>query len=55
VLPPGTLRVPLDQPLARLAFQLLDPRADDGLLVWNAFDAALVSGPGAELPVWLEL
>lgn len=53
-LPAGTLRVPLDQPLGRLAFQLLDPRADDGLLVWNAFDAALARGAGAELPVWLE-
>ncbi len=54
-LPPGTLRVPVDQPLGRLVFQLLDPRADDGLLVWNAFDAALARGAGAELPVWLEL
>ena len=53
-LPAGTLRVPVDQPLGRLVFQLLDPRADDGLLVWNAFDAALARGAGAELPVWLE-
>jgi hypothetical protein len=51
-LPAGTLRVPLDQPLARLAFQLLDPRADDGLLVWNAYDEWLDAGPGTELPVY---
>jgi hypothetical protein len=51
-LPAGTLRVPLDQPLARVAFQLLDPQADDGLAVWNAYDACLDAGPGAELPVY---
>lgn len=44
--------MPLDQPLARLAFQLLDPEADDGLLVWNFWDAALEGGPGSELPVY---
>jgi len=49
---PGTLLVPTDQPLGRVVFHLLDPRADDGLVVWNAFDAALI-GPGAELPVYL--
>lgn len=52
-LPAGSWRVPLDQPLARLAFQLLDPRAEDGLLAWNAFDSVLAR-PGAEFPVWLE-
>ncbi len=52
-LPAGTLLVPLGQPLARLAFQLLDPRADDGLVVWNGFDEVLDGGPGGELPVWL--
>lgn len=52
-LPAGTWRIPLDQPLARVAFQLLDPRAEDGLLAWNAFDSVLVR-PGAEYPVWLE-
>ncbi|MGQ0553814.1 MAG: M14 family metallopeptidase [Planctomycetota bacterium] len=54
VLPPGSVRVPLDQPLARLAFQLLDPQAEDGLVVWNAFDLELDAGPGAELPVYGE-
>ncbi|MHC5212571.1 MAG: M14 family zinc carboxypeptidase [Planctomycetota bacterium] len=51
-LPAGTLRVPLGQPLARVAFQLLDPRADDGLAVWNAYDAWLDAGPGTELPLY---
>ncbi|HTE06703.1 MAG TPA: M14 family zinc carboxypeptidase [Planctomycetota bacterium] len=50
--PAGSLRIGLDQPLARLAFQILDPQADDGLLVWNTFDDVIASGPGAELPVY---
>ena len=29
----------MDQPLARLAFCLLDPRSDDGLFDWNFFDS----------------
>ncbi len=32
------VRVPMDQPLARLAFQLLEPRADDGFLNWGIFE-----------------
>jgi len=52
--PAGTLRVPLDQPFARVAFQLLDPESDDGLAVWNAYDAWLDAGPGTELPVYAE-
>ena len=31
----GTVQVFLDQPLGRLAFYLLEPRADDGLLAWG--------------------
>jgi len=53
-LPAGTVRVPVDQPLGRLVFQLLDPRADDGLLVWNAFDPVMKLGLGAELPVYAQ-
>ena len=34
----GTFIVRMDQPLARLAFYLLDPRSDDGLVEWNFFD-----------------
>jgi hypothetical protein len=37
----GTWRVPMDQPLARLAFTLLEPRSADGLLTWNVLDDAL--------------
>lgn len=50
--PAGTLKVPMDQPLARLAFHLLDPESDDSLFTWNFFDAALAEGPGAESPVY---
>jgi hypothetical protein len=40
-LPVGTYRVPMNQPLARLAFYLLEPRSNDGLLTWNFLDDAL--------------
>jgi hypothetical protein len=40
-LPAGTYRVPMDQPLSRLAFYLLEPRSADGLATWNAFDESL--------------
>ena len=40
-IPAGTLRVALTQPLARLAFYLIEPRADDGLVDWNLVDEAL--------------
>ena len=36
----------MNQPLARLAFYLLEPRSDDGLVDWNFLDAAL--GPRRE-------
>ena len=39
--PAGTLVVPMDQPLARLAFLLLEPRSDDGLANWNVLDPEL--------------
>jgi hypothetical protein len=41
VVPPGAWAVPMAQPLARLAFYLLEPASDDGLTVWNAFDREL--------------
>jgi hypothetical protein len=31
----------MEQPLARLAFLLLEPRSDDGLVNWNVLDPAL--------------
>ena len=40
-LPAGTLRIDLSQPLARLAFYLIEPRSDDGLVDWNLLDEAL--------------
>jgi len=40
-LPAGTVVVPSAQPLGRLAFYLLDPRSDDGLVAWNVLDEAL--------------
>jgi hypothetical protein len=39
--PAGTLRIEMRQPLARLAFYLLEPRSDDGLTNWNLLDEAL--------------
>ena len=37
-LPAGTLQIDMTQPLARLAFYLLEPRSDDGLANWNLVD-----------------
>ena len=41
--PEGTLVVPMDQPLARLVFALLEPRSDDGVVNWNLVDEALTA------------
>ncbi len=38
---PDMLLVPMNQPLARLAFMLLEPRSDDGLVNWNFLDRAM--------------
>jgi hypothetical protein len=35
------LEVPMNQPLARLAFYLLEPASDDGLVAWNYLDDEL--------------
>jgi hypothetical protein len=40
-LPAGTLRIDMTQPLARLAFYLVEPRSDDGLVNWALMDDAL--------------
>jgi hypothetical protein len=48
MLPAGTAYVPLDQPLGRLAFTLLEPRSDDGLVDWAIVDADIERG---EVPV----
>lgn len=42
--PAGAWAVSLNQPLARLAFYLLEPRSDDGLLAWNYLDDLLKDG-----------
>jgi hypothetical protein len=42
--PVGTWRVDMRQPLARLAFYLLEPRSDDGLANWNFLDGAIENG-----------
>jgi hypothetical protein len=39
--PKGAWAVPMNQPLARLAFYLLAPTSDDGLVTWNFLDDVL--------------
>ena len=48
----GSLRVPMDQQLARLAFYLLEPRSDDGLTNWAFFADGLEAG--TRYPVYRE-
>lgn len=48
-LEPGTFRVPVGQPLGRLAVLLLEPRADDGFLAWGILDPWI--GEGRDYPV----
>ncbi len=40
--PAGTYRVDLAQPLANLAFYMLEPESDDGMAKWNFFDDYLL-------------
>ena len=40
----GSLFVPANQPLARLAFYLLEPESDDGLVTWNIIEEGLTVG-----------
>lgn len=47
-LPAGSIVVPMDQPLARLAFMLFDPRSDDGFMTWNLLDEVLGRTPAPE-------
>jgi hypothetical protein len=39
--------VPMNQPLARLAFYMLEPTSDDGLVAWNYLDERLNDVTGA--------
>jgi hypothetical protein len=41
VMPAAYWIVPMNQPLARLAFYLLEPASDDGLVNWNVLDDQL--------------
>lgn len=41
---PGAYFVPANQPLARLAFYLLEPESDDGLVTWNVIEEGLAAG-----------
>jgi hypothetical protein len=41
LIPAGTLRIDVAQARGRLAFYLIEPRADDGLVNWNLLDEAL--------------
>lgn len=40
-IPAGAYKVSMNQPLARLAFYLLEPRSNDSLLSWNFLDDAM--------------
>lgn len=46
----GAIFIPASQPLARLAFYLLEPESDDGLVTWNLIEADLA--PGATYPIY---
>ncbi len=52
----GDYKVDLAQPLANLVFYMLEPQSDDGLLVWNFFDAYLeqneVNKKAVEFPIF---
>jgi hypothetical protein len=52
-IPAGSIVIPMEQPLARLAFLLFDPRSDDGFMTWNLLDESLGRAPAPEYyPVW---
>ena len=36
--------MPLNQPLARFAFHLLEPTSDDGVVNWNILDEWIAEG-----------
>jgi hypothetical protein len=40
----GSLYIPANQPLARLAFYLLEPESDDGLVTWNIIEEGIEVG-----------
>lgn len=40
----GSIFIPANQPLARLAFTLLEPESEDGFVTWNIIDEGLEAG-----------
>lgn len=48
--PAGSWLVPVAQPMGVVAFYMLEPESDDGLVVWNFFDSELAAGQ--EYPVY---
>ena|GEM_PF-413428 len=42
----NAMYVPINQPMGKLAFYLLDPRAPDGLVFWGFFNSSFVRGQG---------
>jgi hypothetical protein len=40
----GSLFIPANQALGRLAFYLLEPESDDGLVTWNIIEEGLAVG-----------
>ena len=44
ILPAGTLVMPVTPRLGRLAFALLEPRSDDGIVNWNFLDEWMEAG-----------
>ena len=50
--PAGSFVVPMDQPLARLVFTLLEPRSDDGIVNWNVVDDVFDKPPAGEPVVY---
>jgi hypothetical protein len=44
----GSLFIPANQPLGRLAFYLIEPESDDGLVAWNLIDEA----PAQTYPIY---
>lgn len=46
----GSLYIPANQPLARLAFYLIEPESDDGLVTWNWIEDGIA--PGQTYPVY---
>jgi len=47
-LPAGSVLISMEQPLARLAFILFDPRSDDGFMWWNILDPVLGLTPAPQ-------